>query len=178
MWVHKNGRVDGGGGLVGAQSSPPARRPHNPCPLPCYTLYKGCMPLWASNHSFFHPTLSQHAADNVPGSSAFSGLTGGGRLTAGWQSQLQWWAGQGRHKCRDWNPPPEQNLVCVIIVHRARWGEKIHSTWCIHCFQPKAPQLLYNHSDHNQLTGCSNIQKQHLLQIFAASCGIYNTYKR
>lgn len=47
----------------------------------------------------------------------------------------------------------EQNLVCVIIVCQALAEAKIHSTWCIHCFQPNTHQgpylqalLLYNNS--------------------------------
>lgn len=47
----------------------------------------------------------------------------------------------------------EQNLVCAIIVRRALTEAKIHSTWCLHCFQPNTHQaphlqsrLLYNNS--------------------------------
>lgn len=42
---------------------------------------------------------------------------------------------------------PEQNLVCVIIVQQARNEAKIHSTWCIHCFQPNTHQAPQQQAD-------------------------------
>lgn len=54
-----------------------------------------------------------------------------GQLGAEWQSQMQ-----PEQASVVIESLPEQNLVCVIIVHRTRNEAKIHSTWCIHCFEP------------------------------------------
>lgn len=89
------------------------------------------IPLWKHTKSRLHSTNMQIITTQ---SSVFWSLTGG-QLTAWWQSQMHW--GQASVVIEILS---EQNLVCVIIVHRARNEAKIHSTWCIHCLQPNTHQ--------------------------------------
>lgn len=113
-------------------------------PRHLFSVNEGWM--WGKHHLCWRQWGHISAARNW--SSSQSSPLWRAQPTAGWQTQLRW----GRQSVVI-ESLTEQNLVCAIIVHRALTEAKIHSTWCIHCFQPNTHQapylqawLLYNNS--------------------------------
>lgn len=129
------------------------------CPAPDNQSHRKELPARARSKSAFTHIINHQSSVHSTNRQVLWRLTSG-QPAAGRQSQIQ--QGEGGPASVVIEILPEQNLVCVIIVRRARNEAKIHSTWCIHCFQPnthQAPQqpwLLYNGPHQKQLrASCS-----------------------